>query len=392
MKERPVTRRGSRAGVLVLASSLLGGAGSGLVGLCGPFTDTAADAFCPSVLEILLLGITTGTTPTTYSPGDNVTRLQMSAFLSRAVDRVLLRGSRRAIADRFWTPQSASSLGMTTLLVFPQAIASDGADVWVAGKVAGTVSRVRASDGKLLDTWTDAVSASGVVAGPLGKVFATGAVSMAPGRLYEVNPAAPAGAVTTVASNLGGGPATVAFDGARFWTANNVEPSVSIVTPGAVIPWMVTTVTAGFAGPTGILYDTASIWISDQTAGTLLKLDSAGAILMTVTVGAAPLVPVFDGTNIWVPNNGSSTVSVVRASSGAVLTTLTGNGLGGPAFAAFDGERVLVTSVSGKAISLWKAADLSPLGSVPLAAGAIGACSDGLDFWVGLVSGQLARF
>jgi hypothetical protein len=41
------------------------GASSVLFGLCGPFTDVAADAFCPFVLEIFYLGITTGTTPTT---------------------------------------------------------------------------------------------------------------------------------------------------------------------------------------------------------------------------------------------------------------------------------------------------------------------------------------
>jgi len=39
------------------------GAASGLLGVCGPFSDTVADAFCPSVLEIFTLGITTGTTP-----------------------------------------------------------------------------------------------------------------------------------------------------------------------------------------------------------------------------------------------------------------------------------------------------------------------------------------
>ena len=52
------------------------------------------------VLEIFSLGITTGTTATTYSPSENVTRLQMAAFLSRSVDGTLQRGSRRAALDR----------------------------------------------------------------------------------------------------------------------------------------------------------------------------------------------------------------------------------------------------------------------------------------------------
>src|SRR5512141_1497940 len=98
----------------VLVSVLLG-AGSALLGVCGPFTDVAADSFCPFVLEIFYLGITTGTTPTTYDPASSVSRLQMAAFLSRTVDGVLNRGSRRAALQQFWTSQSSSALGVTTL-------------------------------------------------------------------------------------------------------------------------------------------------------------------------------------------------------------------------------------------------------------------------------------
>jgi hypothetical protein len=112
----------------------------------------------------------------------------------------------------------------------------------------------------------------------------------------------------------------------------------------------------------------------------------------TLTV-SQPLYPIFDGTNIWVPNLGSSSVSVVRASSGAVLATLTGNGLNGPFVAAFDGQRVLVTSGTGGDVSLWKAADLSPLGSVGTGGFPFGACSDGINFWITLsTASQLARF
>jgi hypothetical protein len=63
--------------------------------------------------------------------------------------------------------------------------------------------------------------------------------------------------------------------------------------------------------------------------------------------------------------------------------------------AAFDGERVLVTNYIGNAVSLWKAADLTPLGSVPTGDSTLpaGACSDGVNFWITLLnSGQLARF
>src|SRR5262249_27289789 len=92
----------SRA-VLLLAAALIPGAEATLLGMCGPFTDVAPDVFCPFVLEIFSLGITTGTTATTYDPTGNVARLQMAAFLSRTVDGVLRRGNRRAALNQFWT-------------------------------------------------------------------------------------------------------------------------------------------------------------------------------------------------------------------------------------------------------------------------------------------------
>ena len=92
-----------------------------------------------------------------------------------------------------------------------------------------------------------------------------------------------------------------------------------------------TTVTAGLVNPGGVLFDGTNIWVTDSNAGTLLKLDASGATLQTVTLSAGALAPVFDGTNIWVPLGTSDAVSVVRASTGAILATLTGNGLSSPA-------------------------------------------------------------
>jgi hypothetical protein len=60
--------------------------------------------------------------------------------------------------------------------------------------------------------------------------------------------------------------------------------------------------------------------------------------------------------------------------------------LSGPTAAAFDGERIMVIN-DNDFVSLWKAADLSPLGSISLSAfggnnSLHGLCSDGTSFWV----------
>ncbi len=379
--------------LFAVAAAILSGAGSSLLSLCGPFNDVASDSFCPFVLEIFYLGVTTGTTPTTYDPTSSVSRLQMAAFLSRTVDGVLKRGSRRAALDQFWTPQGPASVGLTSFGSDVYGVKSDGADLWVGNIGGDSVFRVRGSDGKLLETWTGGARAAGILVA-MGRVFATG--NTIPGELYRIDPSQAPGAVTAVATNLGSNPTEIAFDGGRIWTANISGPgSVSIVTPGATLPWTVTTVVAGFSAPRGILYDGANIWVTDATPGALFKLDATAAILQTVTVGTFPIVPVFDGSNIWVPNSSSASVTVVRASNGAVLATLTGNGLADVYSAAFDGQRVLVTSFSADTVSLWKAADLSPLGFFSTGPGThpFGACSDGVNLWITFGGpDKLARF
>jgi hypothetical protein len=387
-RTRPGGRNVAAAlGLCVLAG--LAGGSAALLSVCGPFTDVSDLSFCPFVLEVFTLGVTTGTTPATYDPASAVTRLQMAAFLSRSVDGLVRRRSRRAALQQFWTPQNAGVIGTTTVGSGPFLAQSDGKDVWVSNNTGGTVSRVRGSDARLLQTWTGAANAAAVLVA-MNRILVTG--ETASGSLYSIDPSRPAGAVTTVASGIGFGPSSAAFDGTRVWIANRVSGSVSILTPGAV-PWTVTTVTAGFFSPIAVLFAGSNVWASDELGERLVKLDTSGAILQTVTAPGQPEYPVFDGQNIWVPE-GNDAVLVVRASTGAVLQTLTGNGLFGPIGAAFDGERILVTNFTGGSVSLWKATSLAPLGSFPTGPGGpYGACSDGHSFWIAMnTAGKLARF
>ena len=310
----------------------------------------------------------------------------MAAFLSRTVDGVLKRGSKRAAMRQFWTLQATDPVPSTTLGQQPGLIEFDGADLWVGEPIAGQLARVRPSDGRLLETWTGVSGAEGIAVA-MGKVFTVGVGDIVPSKLWRVDPAAAAGAATAVATNLPDLAFGLAFDGGRLWTSNQ-DGTVSIVTPGASLPWTVTTTAGGYQSPSGILFDGSNIWITDIR--TLKKLNSSGGVLQTVTVGldttgSLAFLPVFDGSNIWVPIFGNpSQLSVVRASNGAVLANLTGNGLNHPAQAAFDGRRILVTNESGGSVSLWKAADLTPLGSYPLPPNAapLGATSDGVNFWI----------
>jgi YVTN family beta-propeller protein len=370
-------------------------------GTCGgqsvtvPFTDVMSSPFFCQIAEAFFSGLANGTSATTYSPSNPVTRDQMAAFITRTHDSALRRGSRRASLDQNWTttPRYADSLGglgTTTVGTEPVAVKSDRTDLWVAN-LGGTISRVRASDGKLLDTWTGAGEPTAVLVA-MGRVFVTSRTTSG-GKLYMIDPTGTGGPVTEVATGLGLGPLGIAFDGSRIWTDDG-NSSVSIVTPGPSTPWAVTTVT-GFNGPQGILFDGFHIWVADFKDNTLLELNQVGGIVRTVNVGGAPELPAFDGTNIWVPNFKDNSVSVVRAETGTVIATLTANGLNSPFQAAFDGQRILITDLNGEGVSLWKATDLTPIGTFSTGTGTspLGACSDGVDFWIALRgTNQLARF
>jgi hypothetical protein len=355
-----------------------------------PFNDVMSSAFFCQIAEAFFSGLTNGTTANTYSPTNTVTREQMAAFITRTLDQSLRRGNHRAALNQWWLSSSAGT-GVTNVGISPRGVASDGADLWVANSLAGTVSRVRGSDGKLLETWTGATSAEAVLVAR-GRVFVTGGTS--PGNLYVIDPTQPFGAVTPLSSSLGNTASGITFDGTSIWTANQGSSSVSKVNPttGAT-----TNFTTGFNLPRGMLYDGTNVWVTDNGDHKLKKLDSNGAVVGSpVTVGSEPRHPAFDGTNIWVPNAGSNTITVVRAASGAILATLSNNGLNQPYAATFDGERILVTNQTGNSVSLWKATDLSPLPGSPVLIGnfPFGACSDGLNFWIvlgGPNPGQLAR-
>lgn len=412
MRNRPINRRlivvELLVVTLVLSLSLGARRSQADTGTCGgasmtlPFTDVMGSwAFC-FIAEVYFTGISLGTSATTFSPANNVTRDQMAVFLSRTLDTSLKRGSRRAALNQWATPDRFPDSAKTTVGPHPRSVQSDGADLWVANNGDGTVSRVRGSDGRWLETWTGAISAYGVLVAR-GLIYVTGAISPN-GQVYKLDPRQPAAAVTTLSSTLGANPAWITTDGRYLWTANaGTTPNTGSVS--RIDPDLGTTATfsAGFNQPSGICFDGINVWVSDAGAKTLLKLNQDGTIAQTVTIGNGAKYPLFDGTNIWVlgytANNdlpGTGFIKVVRAATGEVLATLTPPTLNTPEQIAFDGQRMLVTDrdfLGFTGAVLFKAADLTPLGGFQSFPKPFGVCSDGINFWLTIPDeSKLARY
>jgi hypothetical protein len=275
---------------------------------------------------------------------------------------------------------------------FPTGITCDGADLWVS-LLGGDIKRVRASDGKLLQTW-NASGAQGLIAAA-GKIYIAGVNGNSPGRIFVIDPAGTPGPAATFENSIGVAPLHITFDGTNLWTANATSVSRVAITTGVD-----STFNTGFSMPRDILWDGLNLWVVDFGDSHLKLVDvSTGAVVQSIAVVSSPRAMGFDGTNIWVCGGDETTnnVSVVRAIGGlraTVLATLQSGS--NPRSVAFDGERVLITNLGGNAVSLFKAADFTPLVTVPTPPQTppFEACSDGLNFWitVGSNPATLLRF
>lgn len=79
----------------------------------------------------------------------------------------------------------------------------------------------------------------------------------------------------------------------------------------------------------------------------------------TVTVGSQPSAMVFDGSNVWVCNTGTTTVTEVRAYDGAVLNTINLNNIN----TNFSATNVQPTGITFDGKNLWIAAGATGAGS-----------------------------
>jgi hypothetical protein len=385
-------------------------------GTCGganvtlPFTDVMGNPFFCAIALAYFSGLTNGTTATTYSPTVTVTREQMAAFVGRTLDQAVKRSHPRAALGEWWM----NKLGRYRVYTYtnahnPRFLACDGQTVWVSNTEANSVSRVDTRTAELMCTLTSIPTPEQMVI-VSGNVYITSYQS--PGKIYNTGIYRTTdGMISAAFSNLGNNPTGITYDGQNLWTANNgTGPGTGSISRVYLDNGATTTFTTEFNQPVGILFDGVNLWVTDAGDTSLKRVDTnTGAVMQTTALQGTVGYPVFDGTNLWIPcarPTGSvvDRLFVVRAVGGppllgTVLARLTGNGMDGAFQAAFDGERICVTNATAQTVSLWKASDLSPIGSVTVGFADFsprGICSDGITFFIGMRDpgglGAVARF
>jgi DNA-binding beta-propeller fold protein YncE len=64
------------------------------------------------------------------------------------------------------------------------------------------------------------------------------------------------------------------------------------------------------ANADGIAFDGSNIWVANSFSNTLSKIRASdGVNLGTFATGANPAEVAFDGVNIWIPNSGGDNIS-----------------------------------------------------------------------------------
>ena len=109
----------------------------------------------------------------------------------------------------------------------------------------------------------------------------------------------------------------------------------------------------------GICFDGTNIWISNAGSNTVTKLlASTGALVGTYTAVTIPYGICFDGTNIWISNSGSVNVTKLLASTGALVGTYTVGT--NPYQICFDGTNIWATNYTSANVTKITEPNLSP--------------------------------
>lgn len=103
--------------------------------------------------------------------------------------------------------------------------------------------------------------------------------------------------------------------------------------------------------PSGLAVDQthAAVWVAMFAANEVVEFAQNCATIRTVSTGNNPNGVAFDGTNVWVANYGSNTVTKINASTGAVIGTY---GVGvNPRGVAYDGFRIWVANSGSNTVT-----------------------------------------
>ena len=98
--------------------------------------------------------------------------------------------------------------------------------------------------------------------------------------------------------------------------------------------------------PFGVAFDGTNIWVTNNDSNTVSKINPVTGVKVDYTTGSNPRGVAFDGTNIWVANfGGGGSVSKINPNGVAPGTPINYTTGSYPQGVAFDGTNIWVTNI-----------------------------------------------
>ena len=183
--------------------------------------------------------------------------------------------------------------------------------------------------------------------------------------------------------------------GTALVAATLVAPPAAFATTGSVL----TGGSYGFNYPHGVAFDGTHLWITNQGGDSVTEVNASdGSWVRTLSGGNygfnVPYDIAFDGSHVWITNAGGRSVTEVNASDGSWVRTLSGGSyaFNSPYALAFDGSHLWVTNYYGNSVTEVNASDGSWVRTVSGGSygfrGPSGIVIDGSHAWVANAGGN----
>jgi YVTN family beta-propeller protein len=133
--------------------------------------------------------------------------------------------------------------------------------------------------------------------------------------------------------------------------------------------------------PQGISSDGTDVWVTNEFSNSVSEIQaSTGAVINTIAVGGYPQGISSDGTDVWVANSNSNSVSEIQASTGTVINTISVGG--NPQGVSSDGTDVWVANYTSNSVTEIQASTGTVINTISVGSYPYGISSDGTHVWV----------
>jgi YVTN family beta-propeller protein len=199
----------------------------------------------------------------------------------------------------------------------PTAIAYGAGAVWVTHGLTGQLSHVDPQFGQVttIDVTGKSLyfSSAGIAVGADWVWAVYGDSTLA--RL------APAGARTSGATLAGAGPTAVVVQTGSVWVSNTGDATVQRFDPTTFEEGPLQTISVG-RSPTGLAGGEGALWVASTGDDAVTRIDTGSRSTFTIPVGDGPTAVAVGAGAVWVANTAAGTVSRIDPATNEVVRTI----------------------------------------------------------------------